>query len=94
MLLFLVAVWQTPFKVFAQDPERIRVGDFSSIEKGEQLAVGWEVLTFGKIPEHTQYKSVKDGDKVVIRAQSQSSASGLIRKIEIDPREYPCANGS
>jgi hypothetical protein len=89
MLLTVTAVWQEPFPAFAQNPGQIMVGDFSSGEVGEIPPAGWQKLTFDKIPEHTQYESVKDGDTVVIKAQSQSSASGLIRKIEIDPREYP-----
>jgi hypothetical protein len=32
---------------------------------------------------------VKDGDTVVVKAVSNASASGLIREIEIDPKEYP-----
>ena len=89
MLFFLVVVWQTPSKVFAQDPGRIIVGDFSSSDAGGHLPAGWQNLTFDKIPEHTRYDMVKDEGRVVIRAQSQSSASGLIREIEIDPKEYP-----
>lgn len=85
----VVCVWGLPARASAQDLERIVVGDFSSSEKGEQLPAGWQEYNFDKIPEHTRYESVNDEDRVVIRAQSQSSASGLICEIEIDPREYP-----
>jgi len=89
LLLTIIVAWQTPFAVFAQSPGQIIVGDFSSEEKGRHPPVGWQEHTFDKISEHTHYESVRDGDRVVIKAQSRSSASGLIRKIEIDPREYP-----
>jgi hypothetical protein len=89
MLFCLVIVWFAPSKVFAQPPAQIIVGDFSASEEGNQPPDEWEVLLFDKIPEHTRYESVKDEGNVVIRAQSQSSASGLVRRIEIDPRQYP-----
>lgn len=89
MLLGLTIVFQAPSQVSAAGPERMVVGDFSSGKEGGPLPAGWQMLAFDKIPKHTQYESVKDGDRVVIQARSHASASGLVRKIEIDPREYP-----
>jgi hypothetical protein len=89
LLLAATVFWQVPFPVVAQSPGQIVVGDFSSSDRGGQPPEDWEALTFDKIPAHTQYKGVQDGDGFVIRAHSRSSASGLIRRIEIDPREYP-----
>lgn len=89
LLSAVVCVWGLHARVSAQDPGHIMVGDFSASEVGGQLPAGWQILAFEKIPEHTRYESVTDDDRVVIRAQSQSSASGLIREIEIDPREHP-----
>ena len=64
-------------------------GRFSAAEPGEQLPAGWHPLTFKKIPSHTQYTLTKDGNSVVIKAVSRASASGLMRKISIDPQKYP-----
>jgi len=64
-------------------------GRFSSAEPGDQLPPGWHPLTFKKIPSHTQYTLIKDGHTVVIKAESRASASGLVRKIKIDPQKYP-----
>jgi len=89
MLFSLAIVWLAPSKVFAQPPAQIKAGDFSASDKGDQPPDEWEVLFFDKIPEHTRYDRVKDEGNVVIRAQSQSSASGLVRRIEIDPSQYP-----
>ena len=89
MLFTLVIVCLAPSKVFAQDPGRIMVGDFSSSDAGRHLPAGWQEHNFSKIPERTHYESVIEGERVVIKAQSRSSASGLIRRIEIDPNEYP-----
>ena len=89
-LLFTgMTVLRAPLAELARKPDRITVGNFSSGKVGQYLPTGWERLTFAKIPDHTFYESVKDNDTVVVRARSQSSASGLVRKIEIDPREYP-----
>jgi hypothetical protein len=46
-------------------------------------------MTFKKIDRHTAYSLVKDGGTVVVKAVSESSASGLVREIKIDPKEYP-----
>ena len=64
-------------------------GRFSAAEPGDQLPEGWHLLTFKKIPYHTQYTLIKDGNTVVIKAVSRASASGLMRKIRIDPQKYP-----
>ena len=49
----------------------------------------WKPLTFAKVPRHTQYERLSEGDAVVVRARSAASASGLAREIRIDPRRYP-----
>lgn len=64
-------------------------GRFSAAEPGDLLPAEWYPLTFKKIPSHTQYSLIKDGNTVVIKAVSRASASGLMRKIRIDPQKYP-----
>ena len=64
------------------------VGRFSRQVPGS-LPAEWKPLTFQKVPQHTRYELVRDGDQVVVRASAEASASGLIRDIHIDPREYP-----
>ena len=65
------------------------VGLFSSLQPGTDPPPGWEPLVFKKIDRHTQYELVADDGVVVVRAVSAAAASGLIRKIQIDPMEYP-----
>jgi len=67
----------------------LEVGIFSRSAEGEALPDGWTPLTFNKIPRHTRYTLVKDDGRVVVQATSDASASGLVRKIRIDPGEYP-----
>lgn len=77
-----------PLPVGAQE---IVVGHFSAAEPTEGLPQGWEPLTFDKIVRHTHYALVRDGQsrRVVIEAHSDDAASGLMRRIRIDPGRYP-----
>ena len=65
------------------------IGAFSSFSSTQELLEVWEPLTFEKIETHTRYALVEDGGRNVVRAQSNASASGLVRKIPVDPAEYP-----
>jgi hypothetical protein len=85
--LITVLVIVLPSSLHAQTI--IDVGRFSAAEPGDQLPAGWHPLAFKNIPSHTQYTLFKDGDTVVIKAVSRASASGLMRKIRIDPQKYP-----
>lgn len=64
------------------------VGRFSD-SAAEGLPEHWEALKFPKIPKHTEYALVENDGRVVIRAESRAAASGLVRKIKIDLREFP-----
>jgi hypothetical protein len=73
----------------AQQGSILEAGKFSAAEAGGSFPAGWKPLTFKNIDQHTAYTLVKDGDAVVVKAESQASASGLIREIKIDSKEYP-----
>ncbi len=73
----------------AQPGDVIEVGKFSAEAMENTLPTGWKPLTFKKIDRHTVYTLVKDDTAVVVKAVADSSASGLVREIKIDPREYP-----
>jgi hypothetical protein len=68
---------------------QLEVGKFSAAIEGTALPEGWKPLTFPKVARHTSYRLVNDAGSVVLKASSEASASGLIREIRIDPREYP-----
>ncbi len=72
-----------------EGPAILDVGTFSLAQEGATLPDGWKPLTFKKVEKHTDYVVVKHDDRLVVRAQSRSAASGLIREIRIDPKEYP-----
>jgi hypothetical protein len=67
----------------------MEVGRFSAAVPEGEFPEGWKPLTFPKIGRHTTYALVKDGDDVVVKAESRAASSGLIRELSIDPREYP-----
>lgn len=75
--------------VAAQAPSVIEVGKFSAVAPGRALPPGWEPLVFPDRPTLTRYELVQDGAAVVVKATSQAGASGLIRRIQIDPKAYP-----
>lgn len=68
--------------------QTLMIGDFSGADMESGLPLGWESLTFKGIKRHTNYTLVRDNDIVVLKAESNASASGLIRRISIDPKEY------
>lgn len=74
--------------LYAKNYNVLEVGKFSTARIEEGLPDGWEPLTFKKIPP-TRYELVKEKDRVVVKATSSSGASGLIRKITINPSQYP-----
>jgi len=76
-------------EAWAQNAPTIEVGRFSTATNGIVLSDGWKPLTFKKIPKLTTYELVKDGPHVVVKAMSDSSASGLTKEVRIDPKEYP-----
>ena len=73
----------------SQNNDVLHIGRFSGADPAEKIPSGWEPLTFEKINKHTDYRLVEDNGTTVVRAESDASASGLIRKIRIDPRKYP-----
>jgi hypothetical protein len=73
----------------AQQEAILEVGKFSAEPFKNSLPTGWKPLTFKKIDRHTIYTLTKDDDTVVVKAVAESSASGLIREIKINPKEYP-----
>ncbi len=78
----------------AQSQTVIEVGKFSAESIGNDLPSQWKPLAFKKIEKHTVFTLVKDGDTVVVKAVAEASASGLIREIKIDPKEYPIVQWS
>ena len=67
----------------------LKIGAFSGHQAPASLPDGWEPLTFKNIDRHTAYTLVQDDGVWVVAATSSASASGLIRRMEIDPHQFP-----
>jgi hypothetical protein len=59
----------------------LRLGNFSAGELN-----GWEVKEF---KGRTRYGLVQDAGRTVLKAQAEATASGLVKEIRVDPRQYP-----
>lgn len=70
-------------------PAAIEIGAFSAARPGAAIPDGWVPLKLARIDRETRYSLVADEGTTVVRAQADASASGLIRRIEADPRTYP-----
>ena len=88
-VLLLTWLLIAPACLWAKDGVVLEVGKFSTSQVGQAMPDGWKPLTFKKIPKHTSYEVVKDGDVTVVKATSDASASGLTKEVRIDPKEFP-----
>jgi hypothetical protein len=68
--------------------ESLSIGAFSQLKPGTAIT-GWQPLTFKKIERHTQYTLVDDAGVTVVMAESNDSASGLVRNQSIDLKQFP-----
>lgn len=85
----LAVLLGVPRGIGAETPATLEFGKFSAASETDTLPPGWQLLTFKKIPKHTAYTLVKDDDRLVVKAVSEASSSGLTREMSVDPREYP-----
>jgi len=74
---------------FSESNKKIKVADFSGESEGSSIPRGWETMTFKGIEKYSEYFLIKEKGTTVLKAVSHSSASGIIKKIKIDPAEYP-----
>lgn len=68
--------------------DELIIGNFSALKPAADMP-NWQPLTFDKIPRHSQYELIDDDGSTVLAAVSENAASGLTRKIEIDPQQFP-----
>lgn len=65
------------------------VGDFAGAPTGT-LPTAWHAMTFPDIKSHTLYAAVPDSTHgQVVKATAIASASGLLRKLDLDAHAYP-----
>ncbi|HSO19171.1 MAG TPA: DUF3047 domain-containing protein [Desulfosarcina sp.] len=87
-LMIIVAAVLWSGTASGRQAETVAVGRFSAMEPGAPVA-GWEAMTFPNIESHTRYALVEVDGKTVLRAESDASASGMVKRIDVDPGQYP-----
>ncbi len=81
--------------LLSSEPERIAlpavmdVTHFSAGGPGEVMPGGWRVWTFSRFKKPTEYQMVSYDGRTVIRASADSSASGLVHDVRVDPLKFP-----
>ncbi len=68
--------------------EPLVLGGFGPPAVASDPPPGWQAQMFPRVPRHTRYTVVRDGPAWVLRAESEGAASGLYRRLDLDPREY------
>jgi Protein of unknown function (DUF3047) len=66
------------------------IAPFSRAEPGQNLPEGWQPWTLSRFKRMTEYRLVRGDDgHVVVQAEAQGSASGLISYLDVDPAKTP-----
>jgi hypothetical protein len=82
IIIFILILISSCLKVHAGNTEVLLREDFQSLEN-------WDPLYFKKIKSHTTYKIYNDGDYRYLKAESDSSASGMVYINEFNIYDYP-----
>jgi len=67
---------------------------FSGQLPGAGLPAGWSPLEFGSFKKATLYELVLHDGRTVLQANAAASASGLMQRVDFDPRQYPLLSWS
>lgn len=71
------------------NPDIYVVDRFSGETEERGVPKGWKSLDFKKIPRSTHYSVVQEGENFVVKAHSESSASGILKELNLNPGDYP-----
>jgi hypothetical protein len=83
-VLIAIACAATTLAIAATEPLRLGFG----VPGPDGLPAGWTALTFKKIKRHTRYEVMRSDAGYVVKAEAEASASGLIRRIDVDTRQH------
>lgn len=87
-VLLVLAALLSISAAFAVD-DQVVAAAFSSLRPGNTPPAGWSPLAAANIKIHTRYTLVDDNGTTVLRADSEAGASGLSRKLRVDPATLP-----
>lgn len=85
VLMYILASLALPMavpQVLAESDNRSLIKAFSGMTSLED---GWEPLEFPKIERHSRYRLVEEDGEQVVEATTNSSASGLIARVSVEP---------
>ena len=71
------------------EAQTIHVAEFSKASISDLTPNGWQALIFPSIENKTAYFLSRENSITVVKAVSNSSASGFFRKVNLDPKKYP-----
>jgi len=83
--ILLLTAWLLTIRAEAPD---IYVGAFSAYGQEGRLPPGWRPWILKNVKRHSTYSEVAD-DGGAVEALADHSASGLMRRVAIDPFSYP-----
>ena len=66
-----------------------QVRSFSGHPEGDALPPGWQPWILSRFKRPTAYRLVNEQGRTVVRARAESSASGLIHPLNLDPHSHP-----
>jgi hypothetical protein len=90
-LVLSLLLWGIPVPNTIADT--LWVGNFSAESTASPLPSHWHPYRFNSL-NPTRYLLVKEGGVTVIKAVSKASASGLVRRIDVDLDRFPILNWS
>ena len=85
----LLASTQVVRQLARERGERVEVARFSLRRPGEALRDPWEPYIISPAKPLTEYRLVQDNGRAALQATADQSASGLVRRIRIDPQRHP-----
>lgn len=74
------------FTAYAVD--EVVIDRFSSAVEENNMPKGWKPLYFEKVTNRTTYTIEKEGGNYFVKAESNASASGIYKEVDIDPKIY------
>jgi hypothetical protein len=66
-----------------------RLTAFSAFRPGDPIPLEWRDWTLSRIKPKSRYQLVEDAGATVLKGSARASASGLLHRLDLDPREQP-----
>ena len=70
-------------------PGRPGLAAFSALRPEAPIPPEWRTWSLSRFKSASRYRLVADGGATVLKGSAQSSASGLLHTVDLDPRERP-----